>query len=163
MSISTFPTVLSSPPVSNPLFSPSPSTRCCLSPRCLPRLVADSYVRCCAGCGDRQPESECKVQSQRWRVRLGGGGEAEHAQRRQHCFSWYPQFSGWCCDFHHAADNVSASSCAVRYVHAPVAPHPARRRGRVRHRASIVMAARRERGKRTRAAFLGGLYKVSLN
>lgn len=55
------------------------------------------------------------------------------------------------------------SACAIRDVHAPVAPHPARCHGRVRHRAGIVMAARRERGKRPRAALLGGLYKVSLN
>lgn len=55
------------------------------------------------------------------------------------------------------------SACAVRYVHAPVAPHPARCHGRVGHRAGPVMAARRERRKRTRAALLGGLYKVSLN
>lgn len=55
------------------------------------------------------------------------------------------------------------SDCALRYVYAPVTPHPARRHGRVRHGASIVMAARRERGKRIRAALLGGLYKVSLN
>lgn len=55
------------------------------------------------------------------------------------------------------------SACTIRHMHAPIAPHPAHCHGRVRHGAGIVMAARRERGKRTCAALLGGLYKVSLN
>lgn len=57
----------------------------------------------------------------------------------------------------------SISLCAIRNVHAPVTPHSACCHGCIWHRAGVVMAARRERGKRTCPSLPGGLHQVSHN
>lgn len=52
--------------------------------------------------------------------------------------------------------------CSARQVHAPVAPHSACGHGCIWHRAGVVMATRRERGKCTCPPLPGGLHQVSL-